>query len=156
MRHPSRLTATLAAAPLAAFLLGACTGSGSTDSGLADNVRAQAEAQDALRERVKEVEDQVAAVLSRDDITDFRTMQEAIDELRTRLDEMGQQLSDAEVAAEDRTATVDATLAQLTEDLESVTAAMAQLQADLQQLREDHESLQVQFQTHRSDDRRHN
>lgn len=152
MRYPSR-SATVV---LAALLLGACSSSGSTDPGLADSVRAQAEAQDALRERVSEVEDQVAAVLSRDDITDFRNMQEALDELRTRLDEMSQQIGDAEIAAEDRAATVDATLTQLTEDVESLTAAVAGLQADLQQLREDHESLQVQFQTHRTDDRRHN
>lgn len=140
---------------MAAAVTAACSSSGSGDSGLADTVRAQGEAQDALRVRVGDIEDQISAVLSRDDITDFRTMQETLESLQTRLDELAAALDAADVAAEDRTATVDATLAQLTSDVEALTAAVAQLDAELQQLREDHESLQVQFQTHRADDSRH-
>jgi peptidoglycan hydrolase CwlO-like protein len=152
MRSPLRITAVLL---VAAVVMGACASSGSSDSGLGDTVRAQGEAQDALRVRVGDIEDQISAVLSRDDITDFRTMQDTVATLQTRLDELAAALDAAGVAAEDRTATVDATLGQLTSDVQALTAAVAQLDAELQQLREDHESLQVQFQTHRTDDSRH-
>jgi peptidoglycan hydrolase CwlO-like protein len=152
MRSPLRITAVLL---VAAVVMGACASSGSSDSGLGDTVRAQGEAQDALRVRVGDIEDQISAVLSRDDITDFRTMQDTVASLQTRLDELAAALDAAGVAAEDRTATVDATLGQLTSDVQALTAAVAQLDAELQQLREDHESLQVQFQTHRTDDSRH-
>lgn len=152
MRSPLRITAVIL---VAAALTTACSGSGSGDSGLADAVRAQGEAQDALRVRIGDIEDQISAVLSRDDVTDFRTMQETVESLQTRIDELSAALDAANVAAEDRTATVDATLAQLTSDVEALTAALAQLDGELQQLREDYESLQVQFQTHRADDSRH-
>lgn len=153
MRSSHRLVASLLLAVTAA--LASCSDSGGNNSGLSDTVRAQGEAQEALRARIGDIEGQISAVLSRDEITDFREMQEALDAMQTRLDEMSQKLDDAAVAAEDRGATVDATLAQLTSDVEALTAAMARLDGEIQQLREDHESLRVQFQTHRTDDDRH-
>jgi phage shock protein A len=153
MQTSHRFLASLLIAATA--LLSSCSDSGSSNAGLSDTVRAQGEAQEALRARISEIEGQISAVLSRDEVTDFRTMQEALDAMQTRLDEMGQRLDEAAVTAEDRGATVDAALAQLASDVEALTAAMARLDGEMQQLREDHESLQVQFQTHRTDDSRH-
>lgn len=137
-----------------ALTAGACSGSGG-DLGLADTVRAQGEAQEALRGRVGDIEDQIEAVLSRDEITDFRTVQETLEALQTRLDEVASEVDTLSTQAEDRSATVDAAMTELADEVAALTAAIGALDAELQQLREDHESLLRQFTTHRSDDSRH-
>lgn len=161
-RRPSPRSRAAAAVAALALAATACSSGGGTDQNLADIVAAQGEAQEAIRQRLVELEDGVSSVLSVDQAGEFQgvnealtTIQESVASLDTLSADLAERLETAETdltAATTQAADVDGQLDALGEQLASLISSVDLLQDSLDGLRDDLGSLETQFQRHRDDD----
>lgn len=151
MRTPTTSRILAVTAILAALATGC--GSGSVDlDPLRDDLEAQAQAQQSLRNRLQELEDLVATVTSSDDrgelLTGLEDLQDRLAEIDQAIVGLNTRLGAEEVAREDADAEALAGLSSLEETMQALRDQLDTLSSDLQRLREDHELLKARFENH--------
>lgn len=126
-------------------LAGGCRSGGDT-ARLEDDLRAQAEAQNTLRERLGELEEQIAQLRAAvDDEVDATPL---LDELDQRLEQMSSELVAETTAREDALNDVRGAVAEVRETLSSLESAIAELRRELGDLRSRHNLLEQRFDSH--------
>lgn len=133
---------------VAAVLLAGCaSGSGDLERLEAD-LDTQARAQTTLRERVIELEEQLAAAARPDEDPATAALAERIDELQGRIDDLATQLTEASTTREDEQAETIAALSSLEASLSDLRARLDEFETEQVRLREDLSLLERRFENH--------
>ena len=149
-RNPRPVLSVLAALALA---LTACGGGGDT-AALEQNLEAQQEALNALRERVSNLSDEVGQVTSTDPMTGLSDLTEQLEGLTTRLEQV--ETSVEEAGQEDVTAVVAAEVGKFSEQIDELVASLRDLTTVVNQVRTDVDDLEARFEEHADDPFAHN
>lgn len=140
----------------AVTVLTACRAPAADTAGLRDAVEAQAQAQESMRSRLAELDQQVSSLLSIDAASQLRTLGVAVDDVATEVASIRTDLDDGlRTASEDRT-DLRGDLSAVSASLDDLTSTVNALRASLELLDEDLGSLETQFRTHRDDPDAHN
>lgn len=150
-RHSRPVLSVLAALALA---LTACGGGGGDTAALEENLEAQQEALNALRERVTTLSDEVGQVTSLDPMTGLSDLTEQLESLTSRLEAV--ETSVAEASQEDVTAVVAAEVGQFSEQIDELVASLRDLTTVVNAVRADVDELEARFDEHADDPFAHN
>ncbi|MBW3657808.1 MAG: hypothetical protein KY457_04160 [Actinobacteria bacterium] len=148
--HPG-LRPTLGRGPAvltAAVLLAACAGGSDDLERLEADLDTQARAQTTLRERVIELEEELAAAAQPDEDPATAALAERIDALQARIDELATQLTEATTTREDEQAETIAALSSLEASLSDLRARLDEFETEQVRLREDLSLLERRFENH--------
>ncbi|MBW3621454.1 MAG: hypothetical protein KY461_14510 [Actinobacteria bacterium] len=145
MRPPVRSVALVASA----VLLAACSGGSAEDiARLEADLDTQARAQTTLRERVIELEEQLARAAEPDEDPVTAELSGRIDELQGRLDELRASFEEATTTREDEQAEVLAALSSLESSLSELRGRLDDFETEQVRLREDLSLLERRFENH--------
>lgn len=145
MRPFPRATVALTAV----LVLAACSGASSDEiARLEADLDTQARAQTTLRERVIELEDQLAAVAAPDEDPVTAELSERIEAIQAQVDDLSRQLEEAATAREDEMAEVLASLTSLEGSLSELRSRLDEFETEQVRLREDLTLLERRFENH--------
>ena len=150
MRTSQTLTRVMLTLVLAALLASCSTPSGDTAT-LRDTIQAQSEAQDSLRTRLTELEDQVQSLLTLDAGSQLRQLTTSVTDVADQVSELRTDVTGSLADAADETTALRGDLSSVSSSLDDLTATVSSLQSAINRLRDDLGSLEKQFQTHRDD-----
>lgn len=131
-----------------AILLAGCSSGGGDIERLEADLDTQARAQTTLRERVIELEEQLAAAAQPDVDPATAELSARLDELQGRVDELTRQLEEAGTAREDEQAEVLAAISSLEGSISELRARIEEFETEQVRLREDLTLLERRFENH--------
>lgn len=142
------LAPTATALVLCAGLLTACStgGDGPSTAQLQEDLDTQAQAQNALRQRITELEGELTAATSADDGT--AELEARIGEIAEQIADLTRRLDEAAVTREDEMAETRAALSSLEAAVTELREEVDGLATELTKLREDHALLERRFENH--------
>jgi chromosome segregation ATPase len=144
--RPFPRTVLLVAVPLA---LVACGGGNADDiTRIEADLDTQARAQTTLRERVIELEEQLAAAAAPDVDPATAELSSRVEDLQAQVDELTRQLEEASTSREDEQAEVLASLSSLESSLSELRARLDEFETEQQRLHEDLSLLERRFENH--------
>lgn len=133
---------------LGALVVAACQGSGDVGQ-VREDLDTQAEAQQALRERIRGIEGRLDELQAPDGTGDaLAAVQERLDAVEQTAAGLAGRLDDERLAREDRDAGLSSALSDLQQTMLAVQGRLEELNVELQRLREEHELLLERFDRH--------
>lgn len=131
--------------------LAACSGSDGSTAALEDNLSAQEQALEALRERVDGLVDSVQSVQSTDPMSELSGVRDQLEELAGRLQSVEDDVAE-ELASEDETVQANAErLQELAADVDDVSSTLDDLDSTLSDLTSRVEDLEQRLAEHEQD-----
>lgn len=142
------LPRSAAAVLLLAVLLAGCTGGSDDVARLEADLDTQARAQTTLRERVIELEEELALAAQPEEDPATAELSTRIDELQERVDALARSLEEATTGREDEQAEVLAAISSLESSLSELRGRLDEFETEQVRLREDLSLLERRFENH--------